>query len=153
MSTLKERMEELAVDQPRGWQADLARHCGIKPPSVNGWLKGTSLTIEGDHLFKAAEFFGVVPAWLSSGALPKFPPDDSGRRPARSIGSERVAPSDQRSAARALMRVVAAFSNQDSAVRDAAATLAAEAIKRPADAESLARKLEALTGDLGKKAA
>lgn len=81
MSTLKERMEELAVDQPRGWQADLARHCGIKPPSVNGWLKGTSLTIEGDHLFKAAEFFGVVPAWLSSGALPKFPPEQRGATP------------------------------------------------------------------------
>lgn len=43
----------------------MARHCGVKPPSVSAWLSGDTKTIEGSNLLKAAEFLGVRPKWLS----------------------------------------------------------------------------------------
>jgi hypothetical protein len=56
------------------------------------------------------------------------------------------------SVGQALLRVVAAFANQEPAVRAAAALLAADAIKAPGDAERLVRKIEALVDDAGDQA-
>lgn len=53
----------------------------------------------------------------------------------------------------AFLRVVAAFRSQDQAVRAAAAELAADAIRRPNEAERLSRKLEALVDDIGDESA
>lgn len=73
MTTLKERMQELTQDLPRGWQAVLARKCGISPPSVAGWLSGATKSIDGKYLLIVADFFQVDPLWLNTGKGTKQP--------------------------------------------------------------------------------
>lgn len=51
----------------RGWQAALARHCKVQPPSVADWVSGKTKTLEGENLVLAAEFFVVNPTWLATG--------------------------------------------------------------------------------------
>lgn len=53
---------------PRGWQANLARYCKVKPPSVAGWLSEKSKSLEGENLLSAAAFFNVNPHWLATGS-------------------------------------------------------------------------------------
>lgn len=48
-------------------QAELARACGVKPPSVNGWLSGRSKFLRGENLLKAASALGVNQQWLATG--------------------------------------------------------------------------------------
>jgi phage repressor protein C with HTH and peptisase S24 domain len=72
MSTLQERIAEVAKDLPRGWKAQLARHCNVSPPSVSDWTTGQTKTLVGSNLLKASEFFGVHPDWLASGKRPKY---------------------------------------------------------------------------------
>ena len=66
-TTLGERVLEALDGPPRRTQRDLAAACGINPVSVNDWVKGRTLSIEGRHLLAAATFLGVNPRWLSSG--------------------------------------------------------------------------------------
>ena len=73
MSTLRERIAELSKDLSRGWQAELARQCGVKAPSVSDWASGKTQTLEGEHLLLAAHYFKVNPTWLSTGKGPKRP--------------------------------------------------------------------------------
>lgn len=72
MTTLELRIAELSKDMARGWQARLARHCGVKAPSVSDWVHGETKSLEGQNLLCAAEFFGVHPLWLNTGQGPKF---------------------------------------------------------------------------------
>lgn len=72
MSTLQERLIEVSQGLPRGWKAELARACGIKPPSISDWLTGKTKSLEGSNLLVAANYFGVTAKWLSSGDPPKF---------------------------------------------------------------------------------
>lgn len=51
-------------------QADLARACGVKPPSVHGWLSGKAKFLRGENLLKAAEALGVSQQWLATGSGP-----------------------------------------------------------------------------------
>ena len=71
MSTLADRFEELSRNLPRGWQADLARACKVKPPSVAGWLSGKAKSMSDENLLCAAAFFKVNPTWLATGLGPK----------------------------------------------------------------------------------
>ena len=48
-------------------QADLARACDVKPPSVNGWLSGKAKFLRGENLLKAAAALGVNQKWLATG--------------------------------------------------------------------------------------
>lgn len=48
-------------------QAELARACGVKPPSVSGWLSGKSKFLRGENLLKAAAALGVNQQWLATG--------------------------------------------------------------------------------------
>jgi len=73
MNTLQQRIKELSAGMPRGWQADLARKCGIKPSSVAGWVSGKTASIDGNNLVNASEFFGVNPDWLQKGKGKKHP--------------------------------------------------------------------------------
>lgn len=63
--SLKDRIAEASEGLPRGWQADLARHCGVKPPSVAEWRSGKTKELTGSNLLLAADFFKVSPKWLS----------------------------------------------------------------------------------------
>lgn len=76
MHHISERLQLLAADLPRGWQADLARHCGVRAPSVNGWLHGITKRMDAEHLFNAADFFKVNPRWLAFGVGPRDLEDD-----------------------------------------------------------------------------
>lgn len=69
---LKERMEALDMTA-----AELARRVGIKPPSVFLWLDGSTQSIKGGNLLKAASALEVNPEWLASGTGPKFPSQQS----------------------------------------------------------------------------
>ncbi len=48
-------------------QADLARACQVKPPSVHGWLNGKAKFLRGENLLRAAAALGVSQQWLATG--------------------------------------------------------------------------------------
>lgn len=48
-------------------QADLARACRVKPPSIHGWLSGKSKFLRGENLLSAAAALGVSQRWLATG--------------------------------------------------------------------------------------
>lgn len=59
---LREAMNDVGMSQ-----AELARRCGVKPPSVNGWLSGKSKFLRGENLLRAAAALGVSDQWLATG--------------------------------------------------------------------------------------
>lgn len=60
----------LAMEKAKISQAELARECGVKPPSVSGWLSGKSKFLRGENLLKAARALGVTEDWLATGKGP-----------------------------------------------------------------------------------
>ena len=66
---LSERIK-LAMDEAGMSQVDLARACGVKPPSVHGWLSGKSKFLRGENLLQAARALNVNQDWLATGAGP-----------------------------------------------------------------------------------
>jgi transcriptional regulator with XRE-family HTH domain len=48
-------------------QAELARACGVKAPSVHSWLSGKSKYLRGPNLLTAAKVLGVSQTWLATG--------------------------------------------------------------------------------------
>lgn len=67
--TLADRLTT-AMDRSGISQAELARACGVKPPSVHGWLSGKSKFLRGENLLKAAKVLGVSQQWLATGSGP-----------------------------------------------------------------------------------
>lgn len=70
MNTFADRLKAAMAGPPRVKQVDLAKACGIKPPSVSDWLNGRSVNIEGKNLLAAAKILNVRPEWLSTGRGP-----------------------------------------------------------------------------------
>ncbi len=64
--SLSERLS-LALKRSGITQADLARACGVKPPSVHGWLSGKAKFLRGENLLRAAAALGVNQEWLATG--------------------------------------------------------------------------------------
>lgn len=54
-------------------QADLARACKVKPPSVHAWFSGETKKLQAMPLLDAAEFLNVSPRWLATGRGPMRP--------------------------------------------------------------------------------
>jgi transcriptional regulator with XRE-family HTH domain len=52
-------------------QAEIARECKIKPPSVADWLNGKTKNLKGPNLVKTARLLRVEEAWLADGVGPK----------------------------------------------------------------------------------
>lgn len=69
---LKKAMTEAGISQ-----AELARLCGVKPPSIHGWLSGKSKFLRGENLLKAAKALNVSQQWLANGVGPMHPAGDS----------------------------------------------------------------------------
>ncbi|MBB5411877.1 transcriptional regulator with XRE-family HTH domain [Paraburkholderia sp. HC6.4b] len=67
MSSLADRLRLAMAGPPEIKPADLARACGIRPPSVSAWLSGKTKNIEGSNLLAAAELLHVNPWWLATG--------------------------------------------------------------------------------------
>lgn len=66
MSTLADRIRA-AMSASGVSQAELARACDVKPPSVNGWLSGKAKFLRGENLLKAAKALKVDQDWLATG--------------------------------------------------------------------------------------
>nr|WP_314540075.1 S24 family peptidase [uncultured Massilia sp.] len=73
---LSERIK-LAMDEAGLSQVDLARACGVKPPSVHGWLSGKSKFLRGENLLQAARALNVNQDWLATGTGPMREAADS----------------------------------------------------------------------------
>lgn len=70
MTTLAERLEILFKAKPEAKPAELARACGIKQPSVSGWMSGKTKQLEATNAIRAAAYFGVHTWWLATGEGP-----------------------------------------------------------------------------------
>jgi transcriptional regulator with XRE-family HTH domain len=70
MKTLSERIQFALAQKKGGSQAELARACNVKPPSVWSWLHGGTKSIKGSTLLAAAEYLGVRARWLTDGLGP-----------------------------------------------------------------------------------
>lgn len=67
MNTLAERIKAAMAGPPVVTQAELARACNVKPPSVADWMSGRTKSIEGENLVNAAAKLGVSAKWLATG--------------------------------------------------------------------------------------
>lgn len=98
MTTLAERFEKLAALRPDISKGDIARSCGVKPPSVTGWFSGGSKNLKAETAIKAANLYGVSLEWLTSGKgemLPTqsgaTPPDYKPNQPLAPVEPARAA--------------------------------------------------------------
>ncbi|MDQ0017398.1 transcriptional regulator with XRE-family HTH domain [Variovorax boronicumulans] len=71
-NTFTERLKELTTDIGRGWQAELARRCGVSRAAITNWLSGRNKGVESNHLFAIGDLFRVNARWLATGAGPKW---------------------------------------------------------------------------------
>lgn len=69
MATLADRLR-IAMEHAGITQAELARACGVKPPSVHGWLSGKAKFLRGENLLRASAALGVNQLWLATGQGP-----------------------------------------------------------------------------------
>ena len=68
MNTLSQRIRFLMDSTtPKTKSVELARACGIKPPSVADWLNGNTKKLEGNNLLQLASFFKCNQIWLATG--------------------------------------------------------------------------------------
>lgn len=74
MSLLAVRLR-IATEKKGVTQAQLARACGVKPPSVNGWITGKSKYLKGNNLLAAARTLDVSQEWLATGEGTMLPYD------------------------------------------------------------------------------
>lgn len=107
MSTLSDRLKD-ALAESKLSQADLARVCGVKAPSVNAWFSGRTKNLRGENLVRIAAALNVNIAWLASGqgamrpstaiARVEQPPPPAYGWPFRSISADRFnrLPADER---------------------------------------------------------
>ena len=61
----------VAMEKSGITQAELARACNVKPPSVHGWLSGKSKFLRGENLLCAARVLNVDQQWLATGEGPE----------------------------------------------------------------------------------
>lgn len=64
---IRHRLKELQDLNKSKSQAGLAKYCKVKPPSVSKWLNGSTKTLQGQNLLRAAEYLECDPDWLASG--------------------------------------------------------------------------------------
>lgn len=76
MSTLKDRIR-MALAASGKTQTELARACGVKPPSVNDWTSGKTQSMKAVPAQRAAAFLGVSVLWLTEGKGPMAPDEDA----------------------------------------------------------------------------
>lgn len=67
MRSLKSRLEEAMRRHPHLTQADIARACKVKNPSVTDWLNGKTKSLKPEPARLGASLFGCDQNWLSTG--------------------------------------------------------------------------------------
>lgn len=74
LMSLAERFKEAMKEcSPPMTKAALARAAVVKKATVTSWLDGTTKTLSGEVLLRAAGALNVTPQWLQAGQLPKRP--------------------------------------------------------------------------------
>lgn len=81
MSTLQDRMREAMRRRPDLSQADLARACKVKTPSVADWLNGKTKSLGPEPARLAAKLFGCDRDWIGQGLGAPQWQDSSGKPP------------------------------------------------------------------------
>ena len=76
MKSLAERVKR-AMEAKGCDVRTLAAACRIKPPSVHGWLNGSSMSMAAGPCLRAAAYLGVSAIWLAEGEGPMTPADGS----------------------------------------------------------------------------
>ena len=66
MNTLADRIKQRLTDLKKS-QADLAKYCKVRPPSVSKWLNGGTKTLQVHNLLLVSEFLECDPDWHASG--------------------------------------------------------------------------------------
>ncbi|MFD1246119.1 S24 family peptidase [Paralysiella testudinis] len=66
MNTLAERIR-FRLKSLGKTQAGLGKYCKVRPPSITKWLNGSTKTLRGQNLLRAAEFLECDPDWLAEG--------------------------------------------------------------------------------------
>lgn len=94
MRTLAERLQRALDERPGASQADLARYCRAKGPSVSAWFTGDTKALKAHTLLLAAEFLGVRPRWLLDGTGPMREGDAETPRFAAETPAPYAAPAD-----------------------------------------------------------
>ena len=112
-------------------QAELARACNVKPPSVHGWLSGKAKFLRGENLLLAAAALGVSQQWLATGEGAMQA--DAGSAPVA------IAPSQPPALSQALEVVVAALAKVPVDNRKAVADDLSLLAMAPDSSETLAR--------------
>ena len=112
-------------------QAELARACNVKPPSVHGWLSGKAKFLRGENLLLAAAALGVSQQWLATGEGAMQA--DAGSAPVA------IAPSQPPALSQALEVVVAALAKVPVDSRKAVADDLGLLAMAPDSSETLAR--------------
>lgn len=73
MRALKDRIAEAMRRHPHLSQADIARACGVKTPSVSGWINGDTKSLKPEPARLGAQLFGCDQNWLATGVgLPNW---------------------------------------------------------------------------------
>ena len=89
MSTLALRLQAALLDKqsrdPSASQAELARYCATKGPSVSDWFTGETKSLKAQSLVMAAEYLEVRPRWLLDGAGPMKATGPQWRPPAPAL--------------------------------------------------------------------
>lgn len=67
MTPWAKRIEQRLSELDGKSQAGLAKACGIKAPSVNGWLSGESKMINGANLVASARYLNTTAEWIMTG--------------------------------------------------------------------------------------
>lgn len=84
MNTLSQRIRFLMDHTtPKTGITELARACGVKPPSVSNWLDGKTKNLEGKNLLLVSDFFRCNGEWLATGKGIPFPNGGS-QKPSKS---------------------------------------------------------------------
>lgn len=107
--SISERIR-LAMREAEMSQVDLAKACGLKPPSIHGWLSGKAKFLRGENLLKAAKALGVTEEWLANGKGPMRPEEE---RPAPAPSGPRLTVETPEE-----MRLLTAFRLADDVGRD-----------------------------------
>lgn len=69
---LKDRMAK-AISESGVKKSELAARLGISPSAITQWVNGSTTSIDGENLVKAAEVLKVNPTWLATGRGSKAP--------------------------------------------------------------------------------
>lgn len=67
MKPLKDRLAEAMRRRPELSQADIARACKVKSPSVTDWMNGNTKSMAPEPARLAAQLFGCDQNWLGQG--------------------------------------------------------------------------------------